>query len=581
MALLTAIKAFMKKPDPLAEPKARLNRQVRRINELRVRNRLSVTAGYLERLEQMGEQFYKPPTPPREEPRTRTVPVLSYVKDEKTAYPFASRLDFATIRHEQDPLFGWCADPFNPFGGMYAWGNGAPVNAFPREMFPDRPSSLRTQIAQDAIRLMSRLWYETVPQYAGIVSHLRNYVVGEGMVVNVTSDQDEMLAKDIKAWIEEFAKHKFNKLPKRVRDSALNVYRDGEDALQLVQKPGEDYPRIRSVDTSWIRGPHNELNGPWGFGVLTDWPRDYDEVFAFHLWYPDNSHEDVSPSLFKLAKLDTTGSNVKRGVPLAYKIRKQLPQLGTLLDAMAVGEAARQSIPYIQQYALADKSAVRESLPSVFDEDDCPVGFGPTPNGSEIRPGEVQHINKGQEFVNPPSGYANQGRDAYQSLCEACAAACTVPIWFAMGGSDKENYASAFVKESPLVKNIQNAQSILTDHYQEFIGSAVQIAVDKGVFPVNSLDICNIHCELPTPIARDKYKDLEADLLMVDKGLLSPQDCCTRNGLEFDEQQGLIKQARKEGWVSPAEMLATMSAKRDNNAAKDEAGSNPNSEQGV
>ena len=573
MPILQAIRALFRFPaeplDDLAEERAQYKGKIKAIRRIQARNRLARANALLTKLESHGKPTFdrqeqqQPEPAPHQVSRPVTVAEPTYTADPVTGYPFVPTL--TTWNHkprfEQDPLFGWASDGFYlDFGEA---GANVPLSAFPREMYPERPSTLRTQIAQDAIRFMSRAWYETMPQYSGCIGHLCDYTVGSGLTFDVVSDVDEVLAAEVNDYLTTFATYKWNNLDQRVCDSALNLFRDGEDALRLF--PGAEYPQLRSTDTSTIRGPHNEITGPWAYGVLTSWPLDYEDVRAYHLWYSDNTHEDVAPGLFKVCKLDTTGSNVKRGVPLAYKIRKQLPQIARLVDCMAVGEAARQAIPYVQQYSMADKSAVGAALRSSEQPDLYGDGRGAwDEGGSDIVPGGVRHISKGQEFVNPPNaqGFAASGTGVYRTLCESCACATRTPIWFWTGSADSENYASSLVSESPVVVYIQGVQRKMTTHYRGILESAVLLGVIQGRFPADVLKICQIHVKLPTPVARNRKEEVETDLLLMGKRLMAPQTVCSNNDLDFQEQSDLTKQAEVDGWTDTPEIQAEAAAQR-------------------
>jgi hypothetical protein len=554
---------FLRPVDEVAVAAARLRKQELRIERVRLRNRLAYAASFLESLESRGIPGYREPEPRQEQapaqggaagpdsfPQRPLRTVYAYENNAVTGYPFEPRIYFDRPRFEQDPLYGW---PLSPLDG-FNWDlmSNIPTNAFPREMWPDRPSSLRTQIAMDATRFQSRLWFEQVEQYAGIIGHLKNYTLGAGMTIEVVSKKDEKLAEAMQEWLDDWWKQKSCDLNSHVEGSIINLLRDGEDAIHVL--PGGDYPALTDVDTSWIRGPHNEINGPWSFGVLTSWPNRSDDPRAYNVWYPDNHQEQHSPDVFKHCKLPTTGPNVKRGVPLSYSVRKRLPQLMNLLDAMAIGEAARQSIPYVRQFSQATKQAVDFAL-NESQRDERPAGmFGERRN--EIEPGVVPNISKGMEYQDPPLGAVNQGKDCYQTLCEALAAGMNIPIWFVMGGSDKENYASAFIKEAPIVKRIQGLQRIICGHYKEITRAGFGIAVAQGLFPADCLQTADIHAELPTPIAHDKSDDIKCDLLIVQAGYMSGHHFCTRNELDFQEEQDLIAQERADGFKSPADLYA-------------------------
>jgi len=563
---IASLKALIRKPSARRVEEQRLSKLVAEIRDTERQHELAYASSRLERLKARGVPFVREQAPPQplQQSKPSMHPVMVYETDPQTGYPFKPGIVF-----EQDPIFGW------ELNNIWGWdlGSDVPVSAFPREMFPERPTTLRTQIAMDAIRFQSRMWYETLPCYSGAIGHLRNFIIGSGLIFNVVSEDDEELAKDVKEWIDEFAKFKFNRLDKRLWDSVLNFFRDGEDAIRLF--PGPEYPEIRSVDTSTIRGPHNEINGPWSFGILTSWPKDFEDVKAIHLWYADNTHEDISPTQLKLLKLDTTGSNVKRGVPLAYKIRKQLPQMAKLLDCMAIGEAARQAIPYLVSVKLADKGTSHHIIPGQMPEAEHYEDVLASRNGhkrDDIEPGEVRYHSAGQEYNAPPtSDGGTSGTLTYRALCENIACALNVPLWFVTGSADTENFASSLVSESPVTKLIQHYQKMVTEHYQEVLESAVLMAAAQGIFPANVLDTCQIHCELPSPVARNRKENIEIDLQLLDKKCLSPQHVCARNELDFEEETKLLAEAEEGGWTNELGVLRGERAEKAGNEAGPEA----------
>ena len=545
-----------------------------RIAERQALNRLAYESSRLEYLEAHGSVVYRPPalSDVRDAvaslPKREVMPVFAYEQDEATGYPFKTK-----IIYEQDPMNGWGYDSFS-VAGLYQWSGGFPgPGSFPREMFPQLSSSVRTQYGHDAVRVMSRLAAETNPSYAGCLGHLRNYMGSSGMTIDVVSSSDKGLANELQAYVDDM--WKLNRLPMRVWDSIWNLFRDGEDALHVVKRPrqrldwAKEFPKIRSVDTSWIRGPENQLYGPWSMGMLTDWPDDCDEVLAYHLWNAANVHFDVDPSTFMLAQLDGVGSNVKRGLPLAWKIRLELPMIRELVSAIGKGEAARQSVAYFVHHKLADKQAVREALPGLHDDDYNHTSdlFGDMYQSPANEVSGVQHVNKGWEEGPPPSGYAKQGADAFQIMCQLCACATDTPVWFWTGSADAENYASSLVSESPVVKTILHYQGIITDHYQLATESAIRYAIAMGKFPVDSLNTCQVHAALPSPVSRNRKDEQEQDINLLHEELISPQDVCVRHQLDFQEQQDKIKVAKARGWKSSTDKQSEDDGKLSDSAA--------------
>ena len=118
------------------------------------------------------------------------------------------------------------------------------------------------------------------------------------------------------------------------------------------------------------------------------------------------------------------------------------------------------------------------------------------------------------------------------------------------GSADAENYASSLVSESPVVKRIQRYQRKITDHYKSMFESVVMIGVAQGRFPADVLKICQLHVELPTPVGRNRKDEVDTDLKLMDKSLLSPQHVCARNDLQWDEEQELLASAKEAGWTN-------------------------------
>ena len=425
--------------------------------------------------------------------------------------------------------------------------NNVGLASFPREMFPASMQTLRIQLAQDAARWESRIWWETIPVYNGLLGHLQNYIVGEGMTIDVTSDTDEVLAQEVNDFIEEFAQYRYNNLYQRVWDAALGLYRDGESFLRLY--PTDDLPLLRWIDPGWVRAAHNDTVGPWGMGILTDWPIDHIEPLAYHVWLPDNTHADVSPTQMFHYKLESSVTgNTKRGAPLSYRMRKQLQQISKLTDCLAVGEAARQAVPYIQAFEVADRTAVQGVISSRTAPPWTMTPTGLRRHGRDIEPGEIQYINAGQKFVEPPEGHADSGQVAYNVLCQVIANACNVPIWFVSASVVEETAANALTAESPVVRMLIHVQNGLCRHFEAVLKSVVAMGAAQGRFPVDVLDNLNICCTLPTPISRDLQQEMAVYSELTNRGCCSPQTLCQRFSLDFDEQRTLIKEAEAAGW---------------------------------
>src|SRR5208337_3146231 len=297
----------------LEDTRARIREQRDRIALVRARNVAAQTAADLDALESMGRPHAPSSSATRATPsHVQVRPVYAYESDPLTGYPYVPVVRFEQFIGQNDPLFGWPVG--QPLGYITALGQPlVGANSFPRELFPQFPQSLRTQIAQDATRLESRLYYETLEFYKAPLDHLVHYSVGGGLTWDCVSKEDESLAQAVSDWLEEWGKR--NRLWRLVPESVLNLLGDGETFTRTWDT--DEYPEAVETEASWIRGPHNEIYGPWAMGCLCpQWPKRFDKITAFNLWYPDNTQEQLAPTMLVHTKLGA--SNVKRGIPLSY-----------------------------------------------------------------------------------------------------------------------------------------------------------------------------------------------------------------------------------------------------------------------
>ena len=105
--------------------------------------------------------------------------------------------------------------------------------------------------------------------------------------------------------------------------------------------------------------------------------------------------------------------------------------------------------------------------------------------------------------------------------------------------------------ESPLVKNVHHAQDVRpVRHGEEVLRSALNMIAATGLFPPDVTQRIVLSEQLPSPVARDREKEVQADVQLMNERILAPQELSTRQGLDFVEQQELFTQAEADGWES-------------------------------
>ena len=422
---------------------------------------------------------------------------------------------------------------------------------FPREMMPGSLSSIRVMTGLDLLRFQSKIMFETISPYSGVINHLCNYVCGDrGSTIVASSKKDKKLAQDMSDYLEKWC----------IRIGFLNKIRASCNHL-LVQ--GECFPRrwidgrVTLTDPSWCRGPYNEIGqNPWGYGVFSpNWPFEIDTVGAYHIWYPSNDHETLSPQELFHAKLDSSvGPSAKRSVPLSYRIRPLLPMMETLIQEMGSGETKRQKIAYI--ISLPDEtdrnnklfkrgidSPFAASLREVGNEEGFPSGMYNPEAGAWEYPQSV-------EVTAPPVGaMAQSGCLAYNKMATVAANAVGVASW--MFGSDfqEASRATSLTASEPTVKTGKNLQRILTECWED-VAEAEIIYSRETSFPIDAFENgdVRIHIELPNVEVRDMTELYDRLSKQMHDKLKSPQHVAGEMGDDFEEEQELFAIAEAAGF---------------------------------
>lgn len=471
-----------------------------------------------------------------------------------TEYPFYEQENWREVRFEDEdyPFFRHSDD----LGWLMGW---SPVSLglggqFPREMMPGSMSSIRVMTGLDLLRFQSKIMFETIAPYSGVINHLINYTCGDKGAAIVASSKDKKLGKEVSDYLSRWC------------DSIgfLNKVRDCCNHL-LVQ--GECFPRrwrdsrVTLTDPSWCRGPHNEIGqSPWSYGILSpNWPYETDTVGAFHIWYPSNDHETLSPMEQFHARLDSSaGPSAKRSVPLNYRIRPLLPLLETIAAEMGQGEARRQKISYIVSLpAAADKQSVlKRGLDSPFGKGlmDYAKDLGPDMAGMYNAESGAWQMPNVVQVTAPPVGTAasESACKAYDKLATVAANAVGVASW--MFGSDfkEASRATSLTAAEPSVKTGKNIQRILCEVWKDIAQAECLLNLETD-FPEDMFKsgLVKIHVELPNVEVRDMNDLYDRLSKQMKDRLKSPQNVASEMGDSFEDEQDLYKIAEESGWKAP------------------------------
>jgi len=537
----------------------RQHRHLRHENlQIELRHRLEFEVSRHRVLASMGRiEYQDPPAAPQNRTMMLRFPQFKGTEFQfnqnghPTEYPFFEDEGWQEVRFEDDNQFFRHSDDMSWLMGWSPMSLGM-GGQFPREMMPGSLSSIRVMTGLDLLRFQSKVMYETISPYNGVINHLCNYVCGDkGATVMASSKKDKKLARRISDYLGQWC----------VRIGFINKIRN---CCNDLLRQGECFPRrwrdgkVTLTDPSWCRGPHNEIGqNPWSYGILSpNWPFEIDTVGAYHIWYPSNEHETLSPREQFHARLDSSvGPSAKRSVPLSYRIRPLLPMLESIITEMGQGEVKRQRIAaVISTSAGTDKvkftkpgidSPFHASLMDVTaHEDRMPAGMYNAESGFWQFPKPI-------EVATPPDGRnaAESGCKAYDKVATVAANAIGVASW--MMGSDfqEASRATSLTAAEPTVKTGKNIQRLLCEVWEDIAEAQAIYGLDAD-FPADIFKdgTVKIHIELPNVEVRDMKELYDRLSKQMRDHLKSPQHVASEMGDDFEEEQELYQIAVAEGW---------------------------------
>lgn len=402
-----------------------------------------------------------------------------------------------------------------------------------------------TQGQLDLFRSYARYLYETNVWADGALNGLADYVIGRGYDYYAQPRKHARADKGLLRMVNKHLEDVFNRAEwwELEREFYIRPQRDGDAFLRLF--PQEDgITKMRAVEPEQVRYPLKDSDPAWSFGILTD-PDDKVEHLAYRIWYdaskPDGETVDASEMVMFKNRMDR---NVKRGISTFFNLQDLLGDADKLLRAGRQGEAVRQSIALVRQFAMSNASTV-QALQAANQDYTLPkyspatTGASPTESVTQVQPGEIWDIPEGLEMQPGPVGNAQNLDLALQATLKAAAIKLRVPAWM-LTGDVQANFAAALVAESPLTKRCEQDQFA---HIKRYIGVAhkvLDIACRQGLLPEDTLDQVEVCAEGQPIAARDLKQETEICQVLYQNGLLSKRTWAAREDLDYDEEQANI-----------------------------------------
>ncbi|HEY2838459.1 MAG TPA: phage portal protein [Pirellulales bacterium] len=361
-----------------------------------------------------------------------------------------------------------------------------------------------------------------------------SYVVGAGHTYRVVARQGveaspELLIEAQAALDEFFAD---NAWQRRQQEIVHRRDRDGEVFLRLFVSP-QGRARVRFVEPSQISTPPTESGNPSAsFGVLTD-PQDVEETLGY---FVDGQLIDAAEIQHRKANVD---SNVKRGLPLFYPVRKNLRRAEKLLRNMSTVAEIQSAIALIRRHQGATRSAVQQFVAGQADA--TTTAGGRTTNWKQFAPGTILDTSANVEYQFPAQGLdAGSYVTVLQAELRAIAARLVMPEFMLSSDASNSNYASTMVAETPAVRMFERLQAEQMEADRQLLDRVLLCAERAGRLPAGSASNIEVHATAPSLAVRDAKTDADVAEIEFRNGVLSPQTWSAQLGLDYTREQEYI-----------------------------------------
>ncbi len=392
------------------------------------------------------------------------------------------------------------------------------------------PFATEQQLAE--IRQQSRRLAATNEFAINGIENRTSYLVGSGHIYRASvrkgADASPELELEVQHILDEF--QHVNRWQARQQEIVRRLDRDGEAFLRFFVD-AQGMTRVRFIEPDQVQTPQELANhAAASFGIQTD-VNDVESVMGY---FVDGEMVDGSTVQHRKANVD---SNVKRGLPLYYPVRKNLRRIEKLLRNMSVVAEIQSAIALIRKHRSTTRSGVEQF---VADQSQATGGGanGRTKFLSQYAPGTILDAPAGVEYDFPASGIdAANFVTVLQAELRAVAARLVMPEFMFSSDASNASYASTLVAEGPAMKMFERLQANLANDDCEVMWRVVENAARAGKLPANVRRLVDIQITPPSLQLRDQLRACQVERIAFEKKVLSPQTWSLRLGLDYDQEQ--------------------------------------------
>lgn len=393
--------------------------------------------------------------------------------------------------------------------------------------------STDTEIFNAAARRISRELCLNNPFAINALENRVNYVVGFGHKYQATARdaQDAELAQKTQDIVVDFIVA--NDWFKRQQEILRRYDRDGEVFLRFFRDDAGKTV-VRFVEPEQVKTPQGQNARSTRCGIVSD-KRDAEKIIGYWI---DDVFVDASKIQHRKANVDST---VSRGVPLLYPVRDNLRRAEKLLRNMSVVAEIQSSIALIRKHANGSQESIRRF---VRDKNQSANDLQPR---ERFQPGTIVDATAGVDYEFPIAGIdATRYVQILQAELRAIAARLTIPEFMLSSDASNANYSSTSVAEGPAVRNFERMQHELIKEDMKIVWRVVEDAVLRGALPDDVGRRVSIQAIPPSLAVRDRLSEAQADEILMNAGVISPQTAAMRYGLDPNRERALQRQLRQE-----------------------------------
>lgn len=367
-----------------------------------------------------------------------------------------------------------------------------------------------------------------------------SYVIGTGHVYTVKPRFDTGVSTDLIKRAQDVLDSFIENAQwyQRQQEILRRKDRDGEAFLRYFpNEKGE--MQIRFIEPDYVRCPKNrsgDASAAFGVQVI---PEDVESVQGF---WVDNSWIPADEVQHRKANVDF---NARRGIPLFFPVRKNLRRAEKILRNMSVVAEIQSAIAIIRKHGGSTRSSVEQFVSRNADytaQGGMPAyggvrkadalngvhgdaGLYYTGSGavrfSRYAPGTILDTSAGVDYQFPVSGInAASYVTVLQAELRAIASRLVMPEFMLTCDASNANYSSTMIAEGPAVRMFQRLQQEMIRDDSQLMYKVLNAAVMGGRLPEETIHQVFIKITPPSLSVRDRLKDVQADKILTELGVL-------------------------------------------------------------